>query len=37
MTPRAWFMLVITWSVVATFCGRFLWAVLRRPPGSPDA
>ena len=32
MTPSAWIMLAITWSVIVFFAGRFLLAVLRTPP-----
>lgn len=34
MTPAAWIMLVVTWSVITFFAGRFLLAVLRTPPRS---
>ena len=34
MTPAAWIMLIVTWSVIVFFAGRFLLAVMRTPPRS---
>jgi|CXWL01.1.fsa_nt_gi hypothetical protein len=31
MTNAAWMMLVVTWSVIVYFCGRFFIKVLRTP------
>ena len=37
MTPAAWTMLVVTWSVIFFFAGRFFLKVLRNPtPPEPD-
>lgn len=36
MTPSAWIMLSITWSVIVFFAGRFLLAVIRTPPRSAE-
>ena len=33
MSDSAWWMLVITWSVILFFSGRFLWRVVRLDPG----
>ena len=32
MTTAAWTMLVITWSVIFFFTGKFFWKVLTTPP-----
>lgn len=39
MTPAAWTMLGITWSVILFFTGKFFWKVLTTPPRAetPDA
>jgi len=34
MTPAAWWMLGLTWLVVVSLTGRFLWKVLTLPPRS---
>ncbi len=37
MTPAAWTMLVVTWSVILFFTVRFFLKVLRNPtPPEPD-
>ncbi len=37
MTPAAWTMLVVTWSVILYFTVRFFLKVLRNPtPPEPD-
>jgi hypothetical protein len=37
MSGSAWWMLVITWSVILFFSGRFLWRVVRLDPGSASS
>lgn len=32
MTTAAWTMLIITWSVIIFFTGKFFWKVLTTPP-----
>ena len=32
MTPSAWIMLAVTWSVIALFTVGFFVAVLKKPP-----
>ena len=36
MTTAAWVTLIVTWSVIAFFTGRFLFLVIRKPPSGPD-
>jgi hypothetical protein len=32
MTTAAWIMMLVTWSVIIFFTGRFFWKVLTIPP-----
>lgn len=32
MSASAWWMLILTWTAVFGFTGRFLWLVLTLPP-----
>ena len=36
MTVAAWIMLIVTWSVVLGFTGRFLWLAMHRGGGDDD-
>jgi len=36
MTTAAWTMLIITWSVIIFFTGKFFWKVLTTPPRPDD-
>lgn len=36
MTFAAWVMLIVTWSVVLGFTGRFLWLAMHRDGGAGD-
>ncbi|MCE5210877.1 MAG: hypothetical protein LLG40_04940 [Deltaproteobacteria bacterium] len=31
MTPAAWIMLIITWSIIVYFTAKFFWKVLKTP------
>lgn len=34
MTTGAWWMLVVTWTIVAFFTFKFFWMILKKPPQS---
>lgn len=36
MTSAAWTMLIITWTVIIFFTGKFFWKVLTTPPRKED-
>jgi hypothetical protein len=36
MTTAAWTMLILTWSVIIFFTGKFFWMVLTIPPRQDD-
>ena len=36
MTPSAWAMLVVTWTIVTVCCGWLFLKVLRTPQGGSD-
>ena len=36
MTTAAWTMLIVTWTVVIFFMGRFFWKVLTTPSRSDE-
>ncbi len=36
MTLSAWFMMIVTWSVISCLTVRFLWKTLANPPGLSD-
>jgi len=36
MTPAAWIMLIITWSIIVYFTAKFFWKVLKTPQRSEN-